>query len=103
MYVTVTQKDIEVMFHSKKSLLYKNELPWVKKKGKGFDVTMGVYGGTEICELISIFMLSLTGKKYVSENIELYSDNGLSIFRNASGPRLEKIKNSYKKYSKKKC
>ena len=49
------------MFHSRKSI-------WKKKKeGKDFDVTMGDYGGTEICEFVSIFMLSLTGKKYISE------------------------------------
>ena len=38
-----------------------------KKEGKDFDVTMGDYGGTEICEFVSMFMLLLTGKKYISE------------------------------------
>ena len=60
---------------------------------KDFDVTMGVYDGVEICELIGKFMLSLIGKKPGSENIGLQRNDGLSIFRNASGPELEKIKN----------
>ena len=34
-----------------------------KKETNGFDVTMGAYDGIDICELIGIFLLSLTGKK----------------------------------------
>ena len=92
MHVNITQRDIEVMFHSRKSLLYNNGIPWVKKEGTGFDVTMGAYDGAEICELIGIFMLSLLGTKYDSTKIGLYRDDGFSIFRNVSGPELEKIK-----------
>ena len=92
MHVNITQRDIEVMFHSRKSLSYNNGIPWVKNEGTGFDVTMRAYDGAEICELIGIFMLSLLGTKYDSENIGLYRDDGLSIFRNVSGPELEKIK-----------
>ena len=29
------------MFHFRKSILYDNGIPWVKKEGNGFDVTMG--------------------------------------------------------------
>ena len=36
-----------------------------------FDVTMGSYDVVEVCELSSIFMLSLTGKKYNPNNIGL--------------------------------
>ena len=99
MHVNITQRDIEVIFYSSKGFIYNNEIPRVKKEGNGFDVTMRAYDGTEICELIGIFVLSLIGKKYDSENIGLYRDGGLSVFRNASGPELEKIKN--RKYSKK--
>ena len=91
MHVNIIKRDIEVMFHSRKSLLYNNGIPWFKKQGMGFDVTMGAYDGTEICELIGIFMLSLLGTKCDSKNIGLYKDDGLSIFRHVSGPKLEKI------------
>ena len=60
---------------------------------------MGAYDGAEICELIGIFMLLLIEKKYDSENIGLYRGGGLSVFRNATGPKLK----IYRKYSKKKC
>ena len=50
-----------------------------------FDVTMGSYGGAEVCELCCIFMLSLIGNKYNLNNIGLYRDDGLAIFKNTSG------------------
>ena len=69
MHVNVTQRDIKVMFHSRKILMYNNGIPWVKKEGNGFDVTMRAYDGAGICEIIGIFLLSLIGKKYDSENM----------------------------------
>ena len=54
---------------------------------------MGAYDGAEICELL------LIEKKYDSENSGLYRGGGLSVFRNATGPKLK----IYRKYSKKKC
>ena len=56
-----------------------------QKEGKSFHVTMGAHDGAEICESIGVFMLSLIEKKKKkkkSENIWLYRDDGLSIFRN---------------------
>lgn len=44
-------------------------------------------------------MLLLIEKKYDSENSGLYRGGGLSVFRNATGPKLK----IYRKYSKKKC
>ena len=57
---------------------------------------LGAYDATEICELVGIFLLPLIGKKYDSEKIRLYRDDGLNVFRNAKGPELEKIKNIQK-------
>ena len=102
MHVNITQRDIEVMFHSRKTLLYNNGIPWVKKEGTGFNVTIGAYDGAEICELIGIFMLPLQGTNYDSENIGWYRDDGSSIFRKVSGPDLEKIKKYIQKIFKKK-
>ena len=58
-YISIFNKDIEAIFHVRKSLLYYNDDPWVKKGESNFDVTMGAYDGVEVCELIDIFMLSL--------------------------------------------
>ena len=37
--------EIEVMFHSRKSLLNNNGIPWVKNEGNTFDVSMGACDG----------------------------------------------------------
>ena len=47
-------------------------------------------------------MLSLIGKKYGSGSKGFYRDDGLIIFRNASGPKLEKIKKYIQKIFKEK-
>ena len=89
-HVPITRKDVEVIFHARKSVLYNNGEPWVKKEGGSFDVTMGAYDGAEVCELIGIYMLYLIGKKYDSKNIGLYRDDGLAVFKKVSGPASEK-------------
>ena len=91
-HVPITRKDVEVIFHARKSVLYNDRDPWVKKEGGSFDITMGAYDGAEVCELIGILMLYLIGKKYDSKNIGLYRDDGLAVFKNVSGPASEKIK-----------
>ena len=55
--VPITRKEVEVIFHARKSVLYDDREPWVMKEGGGFDVTMVEYDGAEVCELIGIFML----------------------------------------------
>ena len=101
-HVPITRKDVEVIFHARKSVLYNNGEPWVKKEGGSFDVTMGAYDGAEVCELIGIYMLYLIGKKYDSKNIGLYRDDRLAVFKKVSGPASEK-KNCNICLSKKAC
>ena len=91
-HVPITRKDVEVIFHARKSVLYNDGEPWVKKEGGSFDVNMGAYDGAEVCELIGIYMLYLIGKKYDSKNIGLYRDDGQAVFKNVSGPASENIK-----------
>ena len=81
----ITRRDVEVILHARKSVLYNDREPWVKEGGS-FDVTAAAYDGAEVCELIGIYMLHLIGKKYDSKNIGLYRDNGLAVFKNVSGP-----------------
>ena len=53
-HVSITRKNVEVMFHARKTVLCNDGKPWVKKEGASFDVTMGAYDGAEVCELICI-------------------------------------------------
>ena len=100
--MAIKSKDIGTIFHARKSLLYREGEPWIKKQSNNFDVTMESYDGAEVCELIDIFMLSLIGDKYNSNDIGLYRDDGLAVFKTTSGPQSEKIKKTFEKMFKNK-
>ena len=58
-HVPITRKDVEVIFHARKSGLYNDREPWVKKEKEdgSFDVTIGAYDGAEVCEPIGIYVI----------------------------------------------
>ena len=82
--------------------MYKKVAPWIRKQSNNFDVTMGSYDWDEVCQIIGIFILSLIGNKYNPNNIGLYRDDGLAVFKNTSGPQSEKIKKTFQKMFKNK-
>ena len=89
----IEEHELCVIFHCRKSLLYNGNEPWVKKQGnQDFDVTMGSYDGAEVCELVGLYMLDLLSKNLGTENIGLYRDDGLAIFKTNSGPQNERNK-----------
>ena len=53
-------------------------------------------------KLLSGIVLSLIGNKYNPNNIGLYKDDGLAIFKNTSGLQSEKIKKIFQKIFKNK-
>ena len=59
----------------------------IKKQSNHVDVTMVFYDGTEVCEFIGLFMLSLLGNKYNPNNTGLYRDDRLTVFKNRGGPQ----------------
>ena len=46
---------------------------------------MGSYDGTEICELVGLYTLSILSKRYGKERIGLYRDDGLAVFKDITG------------------
>ena len=86
---------MQIMYHARKSPLFSNEKPWMKREGKLFDVTMEAYDGAEVCKLAGIFMLNKISKKYDKNDIGLYRDDGLVVFKNISGPESERIKKNF--------
>ena len=91
-YTTISDLDINIITHSRKSLLFNNGTTWIKKDNSSFDVTMGSYDGAEVCELVGIYILSGFGNTYRTEYIDLYRDDGLTVFKNISGPQAERIR-----------
>ena len=62
-----------------------------EERGRWFWSYYGAYDGTEVYELIGIYMLCFIGK-YDSQYIGLYSDEGLAILKDVNGLASEKIK-----------
>ena len=62
--VNITNEDKVIIKHARKSLLYNNSEPWMKKDSGLFDVTMGTDDGAEVCELVGIFLLYKLSLKY---------------------------------------
>ena len=99
-HTKVLVKDINLIKHSRRSLLFNHGEVWVKKEDENFDVTMGAYDGAEVSELVGIYIQSLLSEKYDKNDFGLYRDDGLAIFRNVSGPQSEKIKKTFQKIFK---
>ena len=97
----ISREDIQIMYHARKSLLFSNEKPWMKREGNLFDVIMGAYDGAEVCELVGIFMLNKISEKYNKNDVGLYRDDSLAVFKNISGPKSERIKKNFQSLFKK--
>ena len=99
-HTKILKKDIDVIRHARRSLLFNNGEPWVKKEDENFDVSMGAYDGAEVCELIGIFIQAQLSEKFDKINFGLYRDDGLAVFRNTSGPEAERIKKEFRRIFK---
>ena len=94
-YTTISDRDIDIIIHCRKSLLSHNETAWTKKNHSNmFDVTMGSFDGAEVCELIGLFLLDNLSEKYGKNNVYvgLYRDDGLVLLKNTSGPQSERTR-----------
>eukprot|EP00794_Sanderia_malayensis_P019680 gene19680-biopygen13943 len=89
----VTDKETHIIQHARKSLLFHNDSPWVKKNNDSlFDVTMGSHDGAEICELVGTFLLNKLSEKIKKENIGLYRDDGLAVLRNTTSSKADRLR-----------
>ena len=99
-HIDLSEKDIELIYYARKSLLFSEDSTWIKKKGGLFDVTMGAYDGAEIYELVGTFILDKISCKYIKQDVGLYRDDGLAVFKNLSGHGNDKIKKDFQKIFK---
>ena len=92
-YINIPEKDLRLIKHCRKSLLYNNNEPWKNKNIEScFDVTMGSFHGTEICELVGIHILSSLSNKLDEQSTGLYRDDGLVLLRNTSKQKTDRIR-----------
>ena len=90
----IDEETINVIKHSRKSLLFDKSSCWVKTGNVLFDVTMGSYDGAETCELVGLYLLHNLNTLIMKEHIGLYRDDGLAVILNANGPKMDKLRKS---------
>ena len=62
-----------------------------------FDVTMGKYGGAELCELVGLYVIDLLTKEFSKQDIGWDRDDGLSCFENISSLTQKKLRRKHLK------
>ena len=93
LYTHISDDDIEIIMHARKSLLFDNDISWTKKNSENtFDVTMGSFDGAEICELVGLYILSILSNRYNKQQLGLYRDDGLAAFYNKSSKDCDRIR-----------
>ena len=69
----ISDEDISVIKHARKSLLFNHGKLWIKNNDSNlFDFTMISYDEAEICELTGLFILNHLRKTFGKVNIVLY-------------------------------
>ena len=75
----VSEKTKEILYHVRKTFLFYQNEPWVKKDDPEFDVPMGAFDSAEVCELVGLYILhKLKDLPVVSA---LYRDDGIILSR----------------------
>ena len=92
-YTEITQQEIKIIKHARKSLLFSKDSAWKKRNNNSlFDVTMGSFDGAEICELVGLYILEKLTDTFGKNNIGLYRDDGLATLYNKTGSQIDRAK-----------
>ena len=102
--ITIEDKVINPIKLPRKSLLFSKEGTWVKTvENPSFDVTMGSFDGTGICEKVGISLLEKLSPLLGKENLGLYRDDGLATVNSSSGPVLDRMRKDIVSIFKNEC
>ena len=80
-HTSIDNQEYETIMLSRRTLLHDNKGNiWTKKEiKKQFDVSMVVFDGAEVCELIGLCIISTFNESIKFESIGLHRDNGLAV------------------------
>ena len=68
---TISNEELDIIMQSRKTLLFHNQEPWVKRDGdEDFDVPMGCCDGAEICELTGSYLLHQLSNILIRNQLE---------------------------------
>ena len=88
-FTQIDDDAIQIIQHSRKSLLFNEKEAWIKNRDSLFDVTMGSFDGAKICELVGLFILNKLSNIIPKKDLGLYHNDRLTVLRNKTGPELE--------------
>ena len=92
-FIHISQDDLSIIMQATKTFFFKGTTSWIKKSGdEDFDVPMRCFDGSEICELVGTYIQSNLANIMNKEDVGLYRDDGLGIFKNISRPEIERKK-----------
>ena len=57
-FTNIEQKTKDIIFHARKTFLFYQGEPYVKKNAPDFDCPMGAHDSAEVCELVGLYILS---------------------------------------------
>ena len=88
--------------HCRKTFLFNNSEPWVKKGDKGnFEVLMGLFDGAEVCELVGLYLLNLmtSGKNPIFnlDQVGLYRDDCLAVISGSARVIEDRVRKMFRK------
>ena len=90
-HVQTKRKEFNIIQHARKLLLYNKKIQWQKKNTNLFDVVIGAYDGAEVCEIAGLLLWNNLANRFDKNSVGFYRDDGLSLLKNISGHRVDKI------------
>ena len=63
--IVIPKADVNIMLQCRKSFLFCEGVPWVKLSQENFDVPQGCYDGTEVCEIVGLYLLDNSHKQKI--------------------------------------
>ena len=95
-FIHIPDDDLSIIMQARKTLIFESTTPWIKKSGdEDFDVLMGCFDGAKICELVGTYIQSKLTNIMNKEDVGLYHDDGLGIFKKTYQDLNRKGKESY--------
>ena len=90
-HVQTKREEFNIIQHARKLLLYNKKIQWQKKNTNLFDVVIGAYDGAEVCEIAGLLLWNNLANRFDKNSVGFYRDDGLSLLKNISGHRVDKI------------
>ena len=90
----MSETAIQIILHSRRTILYDGENTWCKKENTKFDISQGAFDACEASDLIGLYMLNLVVNVHCllpREHFGLYRDDVLGYVK-GGGPNIERIK-----------